>query len=83
MKQILLAKSLKQWIDYQVEAELAQDNEVRRDQVVLSVLAEFLRHGNAERYLRSDGKLGFRATPRFLESVTESERDAEQYDESP
>lgn len=78
---ILLDKTLKRWIGYQVDAMMARDAEMDRNEIVLSVLGEFVRSGDAERYVRHDGKIGWRATTRFIEKMREGEEEAEQHDE--
>ena len=77
----LLDKMLRQSIAYRVDAEIARDDELDRDELELSVLVEFARSGDAERYVRRDGKIGWRATKRFLETLREGETDADECNE--
>jgi hypothetical protein len=72
--QAILAK----WVGYQVDAAMARDAESDRKEVTFTVLAEFVRSGDAERYVRRDGRIGWRATSGFLEKLREGQMEAEE-----
>ena len=73
---ILMTPLLRRNLGFQVDAELAGDDKLRRKQVTLSVLAQFARDGNAERYVRSDGRIGWRPTQKFIEALREGRLEA-------
>jgi hypothetical protein len=81
MMKILMTSPLKENLGFQVDAELAGDDKLRRKQVVLSVLAQFARNGDAERYVRRDGRIGWRATAAFKQALREGRREAEENDD--
>jgi hypothetical protein len=43
---------------------------------VAQILQEYERRGDAMRCLDKDGKIGWKATPRFLSMLADAERDA-------
>ena len=71
---------LKKNVGYQVDAEMACDDNLRRKEVTLFVLAQFARDGSAERYIRTDGRIGWRATQKLMEALSEGEMEAEEND---
>jgi hypothetical protein len=77
---IRLEKKLKFWIDAQVDTAMSHDIDADRNALVISVLTDFARGGDAERYVRPDGKIGWRATELFLDRIGEYEREADEYD---
>jgi hypothetical protein len=77
---INLEKKLKFWIDCQVQAMKWRDHDADRQALVLSVLNDFVRGGDAESYLRSDGRVGWRATTLFVDRIEEYEREANEND---
>jgi hypothetical protein len=44
--------------------------------LVAEVLSEFERAGDAMRYVRADGKIGWKATPQMLDRLADAEREA-------
>jgi hypothetical protein len=68
-----------------VRAQLANamycDPEGDRQELLFSILSEFVRSGDAERYLRPDGRIGWRASRLMLERLSEEEAEA-RYEES-
>jgi hypothetical protein len=76
---IRLEKKLKFWTDCQVQAMMSRDHDVDRPAVVLAVLEDFVQSCNAERYLRRDGQIGWRATASFHEQIREGEIEANEH----
>ena len=70
-----LDRTLSLWID--VEMQIAKLHSPRTSQTTLfrSVLLEFEERGLASRHLRSNGKIGWRATPKLLSHLREAELD--------
>jgi hypothetical protein len=73
MERLYLDRVLRHWIGLQVSAALSSDDELDRAEIEFDVLAQFVRSGNAERYFRRDGNIGWRASQRFLEWLEEGE----------
>jgi hypothetical protein len=74
-----MSKELKFWVD--VECSNRQDSRgsriSKRDQIA-QVLSEFEQAGDAMRYLRRDGRIGWKATPRMLDCLADGKRDAKE-----
>jgi hypothetical protein len=71
-----MTKTLKFWVGVACEQRKAQTTSKGRHALVSEVLHEFEQAGDAMRYLRSDGKIGWKATPRMLDWLTDAEREA-------
>ena len=71
-----LDRTLSLWID--VEMQIAKLHSPRASKTTLfrSVLLEFEERGFASRRLRSNGKIGWRATPKMHEYLQDAELDA-------
>jgi hypothetical protein len=52
-----------------------------RQALVGKILHEFEQAGDATRYLRFDGKIGWKATPRMLDWLTDAECEAREDEE--
>jgi hypothetical protein len=79
--EFLFDKTLKQWIGYEVDAAMAADDELKKRKAVIDALSEFVSRGLAERHIRRDGKIAWRATQLFLEQIREAEAESDEYDE--
>jgi hypothetical protein len=73
MEKLHLDRTLRYWIGLQVDAALSTDEDLDRNEIRLEVLGQFVRSGDAERYVRRDGVIGWRASRHFLEWLTEGE----------
>jgi hypothetical protein len=71
-----MTKKLKFWIDVACERRKAPTSPKGRQALIADVLSEFEQGGDAMRYLRADGKIGWKATPRMLDRLADAERDA-------
>ncbi len=78
---ILMDRKLKPLVRAQLANAMYSDPEGDRQELLFSILAEFVRSGDAERYLRPDGKVGWRASRLMLERLEEEEAEA-RYEES-
>jgi hypothetical protein len=76
-----MTKELKFWVDVACERRKAKVPAKNRHALVSEVLYEFEQAGDAMRYLRFDGKIGWKATPRMLDWLTDAEREAEEDEE--
>jgi hypothetical protein len=76
-----ISKTLKFWVDVECEQRKASACPKGGNALVSEVLQEFEQAGDAMRYLRSDGKIGWKATPRMLDWLTDAERDAKEDEE--
>ena len=79
---IRIQKALKRWVMYQVNAELDRDVSLRRKDVILTVLAQFARSGDAERYIRPDGHVEWRGTSKFRDWLDEGRHEANEADDA-
>jgi hypothetical protein len=68
-------KQLKLEVETQVIAMAGDNDDVDKKQLTVSVLLDYLRNGEAERFVRPDGKVGFRATKRLLDRIKEEALD--------
>jgi hypothetical protein len=71
-----MTKKLKFWVDVECEQRKAQTTPKSRQALVSEVLDEFEQAGDAMRYLRADGKIGWKATQWMLDRLADAERDA-------
>jgi hypothetical protein len=71
-----MTKKLKFWVDVACEQRKAQTTPKGRHALVSEVLHEFEQAGDAMRYLRPDGKVGWKATPQMLDRLADAEREA-------
>jgi hypothetical protein len=71
-----MTRRLKFWVDVACEQRKAKLPAKNRRALVSEVLQEFEQAGDAMRYLRSDGEIGWKATPRMLDWLTDAEREA-------
>jgi hypothetical protein len=72
-----MTKKLKFWVDVACGQRKPQTTPKSRHALVSEVLHEFEQAGDAMRYLRADGKIGWKPTPWMLDWLTDAERDAE------
>ena len=71
-----ISKTLKFWIDVACEQRKAQTPGKSKQSLIAEVLHEWEEAGEAMRYLRTDGKIAWKATPKMLERLADAERDA-------
>jgi hypothetical protein len=73
-----MTKKLKFWVDVACEKRKAQTTPKGRHALVSEVLHEFEQAGDAMRYLRADGKIGWKPTQRMLDRLADGEREAKE-----
>ena len=79
-----LSKTLRFWVDVACEQRKTRTPTKSKQALVAEVLHEWEEAGEAKRYLRADGKIGWRATPQMLDRLADAERDArDELDEWP
>jgi hypothetical protein len=71
-----MTKKLKFWVDVACEQRKARTTTKGRHALVSEVLHEFEQAGDATRYRRSDGKIGWKPTQLMLDRLADAERDA-------
>jgi hypothetical protein len=71
-----LSKTLKFWVDVACEERKTRAPTKSKQALVAEVLHEWEEAGEAKRYLRADGKIGWRATQQMLDGLADAERDA-------
>jgi hypothetical protein len=71
-----MTKRLKFWVNVECEQRKAKTPSKGRDALVSEVLHEFELAGDAMRYMRGDGTIGWKATPWMLRRLADAEREA-------
>jgi hypothetical protein len=69
-------KTLRFWVDVAYEHIKSDNTDLPRRQLVAQILREYERRGDAMRCLDKQGKIGWKASPRFLSMLSDAERDA-------
>jgi hypothetical protein len=70
-----MTKKLKFWVDVACEQRKAHPDP-KREALIAEVLSEFEQAGDAMRYLRADGKIGWKPTQWMLDRLADAEREA-------
>jgi hypothetical protein len=71
-----MCTALRFWVEAEVSREASRDPDLPRLQLAAKVLSEMEQAGDAMRYVRADGKIGWKATQRMLVRLADGERDA-------
>jgi hypothetical protein len=71
-----MTKKLRFWIDVACGQRKAQTPRKSRSAVIADVLREFEQAGDAMRYLRADGKIGWKPTQWMLDRLADAQREA-------
>ena len=71
-----MTKKLKFWVDVAYEQRKAHPTPKSRQALIAEVLHEFEQAGDAMRYVRADGRIGWKLTPQMLDRLADGERDA-------
>ena len=69
-------RSLKFWVEAEYERTKDKLSALRRSQIIGGILGQLENQGYASRYLRKDGKLGWRATDEMREELFKQEQNA-------
>ena len=70
-------KTLRFWVDVACEHIKRHYPNLTKRQLVAQVLRKYERRGDAMRCLNNQGKISWKASPRFLTMLADAERDAE------
>jgi hypothetical protein len=71
-----MTKKLKFWVDIAFEQRKGSTFPKGRHALVSELLSEFEETGDAMRYVRADGKIGWKPTQRMLDWLGDAEREA-------
>jgi hypothetical protein len=74
--ELRISKTLKLWVDVACEQKKMRTPSKTKQALSVEVLHEWEEAGEAMRYLRGDGKIGWKATPKMLERLADAEQDA-------
>jgi hypothetical protein len=69
-------KTLRFWVEVAAEHIRSGNAKLSRRQLVVQVLREYERRGDAMRCLDRHGQIVWKASPRFLSMLSDAERDA-------
>jgi len=70
-------KTLRFWVDVAYEDIKSDHADLTKPQLVADVLREYEGRGDAMRHLDANGKIGWKASPQFLERLADAEREAQ------
>jgi hypothetical protein len=70
-------KTLRFWVDVAYDAIKSDHDNVTKQQLLAQILLQYERRGDAMRHLDNQGKIAWKASPRFLSMVADAERDAQ------
>jgi hypothetical protein len=69
-------KTLRFWVDAAYEHIKREHGKLTKRQLVAQILRKYERRGDAMRFLNREGKIAWKASPRFLDMLADAERDA-------
>ena len=70
-------KTLRFWVDVAYEHIKSDHINLTKRQLVAQILRKYERRGDAMRHLDNQGKMAWKASPRFLTMLADAERDAQ------
>jgi hypothetical protein len=70
-------KNLRFWVDVAYEHIKSDHIELTKRQLVAQILHQYQKRGDAMRYLDATGKIAWKASPRFLTTLADAEREAQ------
>ena len=70
-------KALRFWVDVACGHIKRHHPDLTKRQLVTKILREYERRGDAMRCLNREGKIAWKASPRFLSMLADAERDPE------
>jgi hypothetical protein len=73
---ILMDKTLRFWVDVAYERIKSANSQFSKRQLVAQILLKYAQRGDALRRLNKQGKIVWKASPRFLSMLADAERDA-------
>jgi hypothetical protein len=70
-------KTLRFWVDVAYENVKSDHPKLTKRQLIAQILHQYQERGDAMRYLDANGKIRWKASPRFLTMLADAERDAQ------
>jgi hypothetical protein len=70
-------KTLRFWVDVAYDEIKLNHIDLAKRQLIAQILRQYEGRGDAMRYLDNQGKITWKATPRFLTMLADAERDAQ------
>jgi hypothetical protein len=70
-------KALRFWVDVAYDEIKSDHINLTKCQLVAQILRQYERRGDAMRCLDNQGKIAWKASPRFLTMLADAERDAQ------
>jgi hypothetical protein len=70
-------RTLRFWVDVAYEHIKSANSQLSKRQLVAQILREYERRGDAMRCLDKQGKISWKASPRFLTMLADAGRDAQ------
>jgi hypothetical protein len=74
---IRMDKTLRFWVDVAYEDIKLDHIDLTKSQLVAQILRQYERRGHAMRCLDNQGKIAWKASPRFLTMLADAEREAQ------
>jgi hypothetical protein len=71
-----MCPELRFWIEVEISREASRYAGLSKPRLIAKALSEFEQAGDAMRYLRADGKIGWKPTQWMLDRLADAERDA-------
>jgi hypothetical protein len=70
-------KTLRFWVDVAYENVKSDHPKLTKRRLIAQILHQYQDRGDAMRYLDVEGKIAWKASPRFLTMLADAERDAQ------
>jgi hypothetical protein len=70
-------KTLRFWVDVAYEDVKSDHPKLTKRRLIAQILHQYQDRGDAMRYLDVEGKIAWKAGPRFLTKLADAERDAQ------
>ena len=74
---IRMERALRFWVDVAYEHIKSDHQKLTKRQLIAQILHQYQERGDAMRYLDVEGKIAWKASPRFLTMLADAERDAQ------
>ena len=75
---IRMEGALRFWVDVAYENIKSDHPKLTKRQLIAQILHQYQERGDAMRYLDVEGKIAWKASPRFLTMLADAERDAQE-----
>jgi hypothetical protein len=69
-------KTLRFWVDVAFDEIKSDHDNLTKQQLIAQILRQYERRGDAMRYLDNQGRITWKASPRFLTKLADAEREA-------